>query len=767
MFIPVIMALGLVGLGMYFFVLKSVSEFADEQIKESVADISGEIYDICDENFLDLMQSGKMDDRKTGVVKKAVTLGIIEEYARQNDIGCRLTETGRGELLRYQIDPDLREFIEAHHLKEISSRFQFKGRKYYFQHFDFNPWGWHIGLVKDTKAYAPLIERVKLAYSVTGMLLVLGLVLILLVQERFLRKPLARIITAMQTGQVPDYKGIYELEFLSDNISEMMHSLEERNKWVESLYLIAITNRGKDFFQLVAQALSDALGLNILVLRYNQAGNSFHLTAFSGLDHEPYEDFAGLPGAQILAEKRSIIVTSGACLEFPLAPCLTRINAQTYAGIPVFDRGEVVIGTMNLFGEEKHFTQWDLNLIQTACRMVAVEFEYLAKEKDKAGLEVQLQQAQKMEAIGTLAGGIAHDFNNILFPVLGHTEILLEDIPEDTPIHDRLKKIYKGSIRARDLVKQILTFSRQERFELKTMQLQPVIHEALKFIRSTIPTTIDIVQDIRENCSSVRADATQIHQIVMNLATNAAHAMDNAGGKLKVSLEEIRMDGGDATHLDMKPGSYVCLRVADTGTGIDKELIGKIFDPFFTTKAKGKGTGMGLSVVHGIVDQMNGSIQAFSEPGRGTEFKVYFPVEHRAEGKEMIQTGKLIRGRGEKILLIDDEADIVSMEEQVLERLGYQVVAFTESTKALKAFCKTPDTFDMIITDMAMPGMSGDRLAAECLKKRPDIPILLCTGFSDSLTEEKMLSQGIRGFLSKPMGMGELAQKIHEVLDSE
>jgi signal transduction histidine kinase/ActR/RegA family two-component response regulator len=548
----------------------------------------------------------------------------------------------------------------------------------------------------------------------------------------------------------------------------MMRLLEEKNKWIESLYLIAITNRGKDFFQRVAQALSDALGLNTLVLSYNPAGKSFHSAAFSGPDRdESCGDFAGLPGEQILAEKKPVIVSSDACRKFPSAACLSRAKAQTYAGIPVFDRGGVVTGTMNLFGKEKHLTQWDLNLIQTACRMVAVEFEYLAKEKDKARLEVQLQQAQKMEAIGTLAGGIAHDFNNILFPVLGHTEILLEDNPEGTPIHDRLKKIYKGSIRARDLVRQILTFSRQERFELKSMQLQPVIKEALKFIRSTIPATIDILQDISDDCSSVRADATQIHQIIMNLTANAVHAMDDAGGELNVSLAEIRMDRGDADHLDMDPGTYACLRVADTGTGMDNELIQKIFDPFFTTKEKGKGTGMGLSVVHGIVDGMNGSIQAFSQPGKGTEFKVYFPVEKRGEENQKIQTSEFIRGRGEKILLIDDEPDIVSMEGQMLDRLGYQVAVYTDSTRALNAFCKAPDTFDMIITDMAMPGMSGDRLAAECLKKRPDIPILLCTGFSDSLTEEKMLSQGIRGFLSKPMGMGELAQKIHEVLDTE
>jgi len=241
-------------------------------------------------------------------------------------------------------------------------------------------------------------------------------------------------------------------------------------------------------------------------------------------------------------------------------------------------------------------------------------------------LETQLQQAQKMEAIGTLAGGIAHDFNNILFPVLGHTEILLHDIPENSLTHERLEKIYAGAIRARDLVKQILTFSRQDNFELTTMKLQPVVSEALKFIRSAIPTSIEIRQNIKKNCSGVKANSTQIHQIIMNLATNAYHAMEENGGELKVSLKEIKLGEYDLISPHMKSGTYVCLTVADTGIGMDEKLIRKIFDPFFTTKEKGKGTGMGLSTVLGIVTSMNGIIQADSKPGKGTEFNVYFPV---------------------------------------------------------------------------------------------------------------------------------------------
>ena len=390
---------------------------------------------------------------------------------------------------------------------------------------------------------------------------------------------------------------------------------------------------------------------------------------------------------------------------------------------------------------------------------------FLMDVTEQKKLEVQLQQAQKMEAIGTLAGGIAHDFNNILFPILGHTEILLQDIPEDSSTHDSLKKIYKGAIRARDLVKQILTFSRQNEVVLKIIKLQPIVKEAIKFIRSTIPTSIEIVDDISINCGRVKADSTQIHQIVMNLATNAYHAMKDTGGKLKVSLKEIESNEIDVKTSDMRSGRYACLTVSDTGIGMKKKITEKIFDPFFTTKEKGKGTGMGLSVVHGIVAHMNGIIQANSKFGKGTHFNVYLPIERRISEKKRKQFEESIQTGIETILIVDDEEDIVIMEENILKRLGYQVVSHTSSIEALEAFCKMPDKFDMVITDMAMPSLPGDMLAVELIKIRPDIPILLSTGFSETMSEEKVASIGIKGFIMKPITINALAQKVRHVLD--
>ena len=384
---------------------------------------------------------------------------------------------------------------------------------------------------------------------------------------------------------------------------------------------------------------------------------------------------------------------------------------------------------------------------------------------ERKQIEAHLQQAQKMESIGTLAGGIAHDFNNILFPILGHTEMLLEDASEDSPLRSSLDGIYTGALRASELVKQILTFSRQENNKLTLMKMQPIIKEVLKLIRSTIPTTIEIKQDISPACDVIKADPTQIHQIVMNLATNAYHSMEDTGGELKVSLNEVELGALDLTNPDMATGVYVCLTVADTGKGMDKNLTDKIFDPFFTTKEKGKGTGMGLSVVHGIVTSMNGAIQVYSEPGKGTVFNVYLPleksllVEHETRSKAEIQRGT------EQILLVDDEEAILTMEKLMLERLGYQVTSRTSSMEALEAFRDSPDKFNLVITDMAMPNMPGDKLSAELTKIRPDIPVLLCTGFSETMSEEKAASLGINGFLLKPIVMKDLSQKIREVLD--
>ncbi len=382
-------------------------------------------------------------------------------------------------------------------------------------------------------------------------------------------------------------------------------------------------------------------------------------------------------------------------------------------------------------------------------------------------METQLQQAQKMEAIGTLAGGIAHDFNNILFPVSGYTEMLLLDIPDDSPFHHGLSQILAGIKRAGDLVTQILTFSRQKEHELKPLKVEIVVNEALKLIRSSLPSTIEIIQNVNKDCGLVMADPTQIHQIVMNLCTNAYHAMEETGGKLTVNLKGVELETEDLKDPSMISGKYVCLTVADTGPGMKQSIIDRIFDPYFTTKENGKGTGLGLAVVHGIVKSHGGHISVYSEPGKGTEFKVHLPVIKKQEETAKVETDAPIQKGDERILLVDDQDMIVQMEKQMLERLGYHVTTRISSVDALEAFRANPNKFDLVITDMTMPNMTGDKLSAEIMKIRSDIPVILCTGFSEMMSKEKAATLGIKGFLMKPIVIKDLSQIIRDVLDNK
>jgi len=378
-------------------------------------------------------------------------------------------------------------------------------------------------------------------------------------------------------------------------------------------------------------------------------------------------------------------------------------------------------------------------------------------------LQAQLQQAQKMESIGTLAGGIAHDFNNILYSMIGYTELALDDTEKGSQLHNNLKEVLIAGNRASDLVKQILTFSRQADQELKPLKIQLVVKEALKLIRSSLPTTIEIHQDISNTCGFVLADATQIHQVSMNLLTNAYHALEDKGGKMDITLNEIELDVDDLKDPAMIPGPYVCLTVADTGTGIDESIMDRIFEPYYSTKVKGKGTGLGLAMVHGIVKSCGGNISVYSEPGKGTTFHVYLPVIQSQETEEPRVISPVERGK-ERILVVDDEEQIVRMTQQMLERLGYYVTARTSSIEALEAFRAAPDKFDLVITDMTMPNMTGIHLTQKLIEIRPDIAVIICSGFSEKISAHKAKAMGIHGYVMKPVVRSELAKKIREAL---
>jgi nitrogen-specific signal transduction histidine kinase len=403
----------------------------------------------------------------------------------------------------------------------------------------------------------------------------------------------------------------------------------------------------------------------------------------------------------------------------------------------------------------------------TGVRGILIDFTPTKRaEEEKKKLEIQLQQAQKMEAIGALAGGIAHDFNNILSAIIGYTELaMLNEGAEHC--RAELNEALIAANRAKDLVKQILAFSRQTEEERMPVRVALVAKEAVKFLRATIPTTIEIKGRIDDKAGAVLANSVELHQIIMNLCTNAQHAIGEQSGLLEVTVQNTEIDLSQKKELiDLEIGPHVMISVKDTGYGMPPDVIKRIFDPYFTTKEKGVGTGLGLAVVHGIVKKYGGTIKVESEPGKGTAFHIYLPrVDIAAPVKA--EPPKPLIGGSERVLFVDDEKMIVDIGQQALQRLGYDVVSRTSPIEALELFKAKPDFFDLVITDKTMPGMTGDALAKELMNIRPGLPVIICTGYSQAVDNERARKIGIKAFVMKPILINELASAVRKVLDKE
>jgi len=387
-------------------------------------------------------------------------------------------------------------------------------------------------------------------------------------------------------------------------------------------------------------------------------------------------------------------------------------------------------------------------------------------EKEKAALETRLARSEKMEAIGTLAGGISHDFNNILGAIIGYGEIIeLFDAPDDSALKENLTELLQAAYRAKHLVKQILIMSNQEDRHLEPIRLDPILKEAIQFLRASLPATIEIKQNIVDLPGTVLADATQLHQVVMNLCTNAVQAMGEKSGTLEISLNTGYVDERTADRAaDLRPGAYAKLSVADTGDGISEEIQERLFEPYFTTKGTGKGTGLGLAVTHGIIQQHGGAIIVDSRPGQGSTFHVMLPLTVNAPADKQDRSEPPVKTGKGRILLVDDEEMLVNFGKKPLDHLGYYVDTETDSTRALERFWESPDRYDMIISDQTMPGITGLELARNVKAIRPDIPIILCTGFSDMVTSKRLAEAGIDVMVPKPVGVRQLSDAVARIL---
>jgi len=617
---PVVIAITLVGIGLYAFVLRSVSEFADLQIREALNNTASQVYDICDENFTELMQSGKMNDRKAIRIKKALTLGAIEEYAVRNKIACRVLDIENGKLLVSQMVPDLMDAIGKHHTEGRIIPLTHNQTVKYFKHFDFKTWGWHIDLVKEMDAYAPLIRRVKTAYIVTAVLLLFGIVLILQLQLRLLRKPLETIIQAIRVGRPPVYKGVQEFEFLAANIAAMMQLLEERNQ-----------NRLK--------------------------------------------------------------------------------------------------------------------------------------------LESQLQKAQKMEAIGTLAGGVAHDLNNILSGIVSYPDLILMDLPAKSPLREPIVTIKQSGERAATIVQDLLTLARRGVAISEVVNLNTIIADQLKSpefanLQSLYPS-MKVDTRLEKGLLNIKGSATHLAKSLMNVISNAAEAMPD-GGEILIATTNRYIDFAIRGYDHVEEGDYAVVTITDTGIGIPETDMERIFEPFYTKKVMGRsGTGLGMAVVWGTLKDHNGYIDLVSNEGAGTRFTLYFPVCRESANENAAAYNPAdYSGKGESILVVDDVATQRELASAMLAKLGYRVATAASGEDAI-AYLENNST-DLLVLDMIMaPGIDGLETFRRIVKRHPGQKAIIASGFSETERVKETQKLGAGQYIKKPYTLEKIGLAVKWELETK
>jgi len=433
--------------------------------------------------------------------------------------------------------------------------------------------------------------------------------------------------------------------------------------------------------------------------------------------------------------------------------------------LPAAKKGETWEGVIDaLDSKDRQFPLWQRTYaIYDKEGEMHYCFTFMHEFKERKA-EKNLRQAQQGQAVGTLAGGIAHEFNNILWIIMANTELAASALPEGNSVHKNLQRVEKACSRGADLVQQILSFSRQGEYRPRPLNIVPIVKESLKFLRSSIPTTIEIRQNISTRSATIMSDPSQVHQTIIHLCSNAADAMEEKPGVLEISMTDIELDQDAATfHDNLTPGKYIRLSVKDTGIGMEPKVRERIFEPFFTTKGVGEGRGMGLAVVYGIARSCEGTIEVHSEPGKGSIFHLFFPKIEKGAKPGPGAFIPSVKGK-ERILFVDDDEEIANMGKEILEGYGYQVESKTCSVEALETFRDRPDKFDLIITDMIMPRMTGEELAEEFVRIQPDIPIILCTGYDEEIYKERAREIGIKKVMMKPVNGRDLANAIRKAL---
>ncbi|MCP4350763.1 MAG: response regulator [Desulfobacterales bacterium] len=668
---------------------------------------------------------------------------------------------------------------------------------------------WVITVIQPVKeAFAP-VERIKRTFMAGAVFSILTAIFMALISLKNTLEPLSRLITDTKRIAQGDYsfssqaRGYPEIDELAEHFRIMAEAVKEReNALVKKEETLVRQNEYMRALHETSVSLVSHLDIaELLQAIVNRAASLAKASdSFIHLYDPEKKELEIKVGAGSLAERVGYRVKPGQGLvgkvwqtgRFILVDDYQKWpgriqnlifdNIRAMVGIPL-KSGSHIQGVIGLAHTEegKQIGHDEVAILEEFARLASIALdnarlytrvqEELAErkrlEKERETIEARLRQFHKMQAISTLAGGIAHDFNNILFPIIGYAEMAIDDVPEKNLARDKLERILKLAFRARDIVQQILFFSRKSNEkERKPVKIQHIIKEALILSGSAFPASIEIKQHI-DNCGIVSANPAQIHQVIMNVCVNACYAMRKKGGVLHVSLNEIELGPDEsALYPDTASGSYVRLSIKDTGHGMADEIRERIFEPYFTTKKTGEGPGLGLSIVHGIVKNHDGTICVSSKPGKGTVFNIILPLIKNQESETGNQSlHDSLPKRNARIMLVDDEEQIVGMVKQLLERMGYNVTGITDSIEALKVFAAFSEKFDLVITDTTMPGMSGVELSKELLRIRPGIPIIICTGYSEEISEEKAKAIGIRAFVMKPVFKSDLAAVIQKMLN--
>lgn len=766
---PVMAVTAIIGIIVYIFLLRNISDFAEGQIRSSLEEMGKDVYEILDRAVNELSSKGLLNNDRVVRIEKARVVGKIEEFLNSNDLIGFITENGRERLnTGVGLSDDLPDIIEKTVKRQSFSKIHSGDRVYYIYHTDFGLWNWRVILLKDAANFSSLIRKVRLLYIITGCILLLSALFLMVYLRKTLQEPTRKIIDSLKNRETIKYRGIEEFENLSRQINIIREDLERETKNLNYIYYISATKKGEVFFEEVVRTINHLFGLNSLIARIEKGASQGHVIAMY-IDGEVKKGFdlplIGTPCQDVMEKGHLVVIEKDVSNLYPYTRVLKETGAISYIGFAIFNRKGEPIGILNAFGREMEFSESDIKVLQTLGQIVAGEIERIEEEKEKERIREHLLQAQKMEAIGTLAGGIAHDFNNMLQGILGYASLLKLKISETDPIYRPLDVIERTAERAAELTRQLLGYARKGKFLVETLNLNNLVGEVMKIITRTFDRAIEIKTRLSDDIWSIEGDKSQIENVILNLCVNARDAMPT-GGILTIETYNKDVLEGELPFPWAIPGRYAVIKVTDTGTGMDEEVKKHIFEPFFTTKGIGKGTGMGLAMVYGVVKNHNGFITVDSEPGKGSIFTIYLPASEIKTEEKMEEIRTPVTGTG-TILIVDDEEAIRNLLSDSLSGLGYNTIVASNGREAINFYLSNKDKIDLVILDLIMPFMGGEETLIRLREINPNVKLLIATGYGVSETlKDKLRDKGINGFINKPFNIAEISEMIKTVLST-